>query len=399
VVDLSLLVVSYNTIELAANMLHHLAKERLFHADGSPLSWEWVVVDNASPRKDPGGIAVLRELAERVPGRLIEHTENPGYAGGMNLAFAHSKGGLVLVLNPDMIFEADCVNQLVAWLERHPETGAVGPKGYWDPEWQVMLPPNILPTLGDLAGVTAATISRRSNRAYAMKRTRAAVPVWRSREPVELPMLSGCCFLMRRSLIEEIGFFDDRYPLYFEDTDLFLRIARAGRTMVMLPDARLIHLYNRSGVTHQTEAMRRYWVSRRRYYDKWYGFAGRTLFDLSRRVGESALAKRRVARPMDEIHDLGRVDARPVITFQRCEEFVFELAQDPCFLLAGGIMGQGDRWTPGESLWAMMADSTYFFRGIDLSGGGFRHMGTWSFTPTLQPSERRAQAAPAMAGP
>jgi GT2 family glycosyltransferase len=140
-----------------------------------------------------------------------------------------------------------------------------------------MLPPNIVPTLGDLLGVTMAALSRRWNRRYAKVRTRNAVPVWASEHPVELPMLSGCCFLMQRSLIEAMGFFDERFPLYYEDTDLFRRITRSGRKMVMLPAAKLVHFYNRSGVTSGGEALRRYWISRRRYYRKWYGLPGQWL--------------------------------------------------------------------------------------------------------------------------
>src|SRR5262245_49765504 len=105
VVDLSILVVTYNTVELGAHMLHLLSQEALRHADGRPLSWEWVLVDNASPRKDQNGAALLEDLKRRVPGTVVWHDQNPGYAGGMNLALKHATGDLVMVCNPDMVFE------------------------------------------------------------------------------------------------------------------------------------------------------------------------------------------------------------------------------------------------------------------------------------------------------
>ena len=388
-VDLSILIVTYNRIDLAVNLLHHLSQEPLVHADGRPLTWEWIVVDNNSPRKDPVWVGRLRAFGrDRHPGLFIEHDQNPGYAGGMNLAYARSTGRMILVCNPDMVFGRGAVNRMVAYLEGHPEVGAVGPMGFWDPRFEVCLPPNILPTLRDLIGVTLASCSKWWNRRYSRKRTMAAVPVWTARHPVALPMLSGCCFLMQRSLIEQIGFFDERYPLYYEDTDLFRRIAKAGKSMVMLPDAKLTHFYNQSGSTNEGEAMRRYWISRQKYYEKWYGVVGTLVYRLTRKIAQSGFVKQRLARPMDPIQDLGEVWEPPVLHLpRRCERFVVELAQDPCFLLAGGILGSGDSWRPGDEFWSegAFSNSTYFFRVHDLSRGVPAYLGTWSFRRVPRP--------------
>jgi cellulose synthase/poly-beta-1,6-N-acetylglucosamine synthase-like glycosyltransferase len=209
-----------------------------------------------------------------------------------------------------------------------------------------------------------------------------AAPVWTSTTPVELPMLSGCCFLMRRSVLDEVGFFDPRFPLYFEDADLFRRITAAGRKLVHLPDAKLVHYYNRSGVTAQEEALRRFWISRRRYFEKWYGLRGKLLYPLSRLLAKSGYRKHRAVAPMEPITDLGELTAAPTLVLPRtCERFVVELAQDPSFLHAGGILGSGDRWTPSPAFWnTRIAESTFFFRVIDLTGERFEHLGTWSFT-------------------
>ena len=161
-VDLSLLIVTYNRIDLAVNLLSYLVREPLVHADGRPLTWEWIVVDNNSPRKDPVWVERLHAFARDVhPGRFVEHDQNPGYAGGMNLAYAHSSGRMILVCNPDMVFGPGALNRMVAYLETHPQVGAVGPKGFWDPRHEVLLPPNILPTLRDLVGAVQVIVNDR----------------------------------------------------------------------------------------------------------------------------------------------------------------------------------------------------------------------------------------------
>ena len=56
---------------------------------------------------------------------------------------------------------------------------------------------------------------------------------WSAKEPIETEMLSGCCLFMRRAVVEELGYvMDPRYPLYFEDTDLFRTLRKMGYKVV-----------------------------------------------------------------------------------------------------------------------------------------------------------------------
>ena len=84
----------------------------------------------------------------------------------------------------------------------------------------------------DLIGVTLADLFPGWCRRYSRKRNAEAVRVWTARKDVDVAMLSGACFVMRRGFIDEIGFFDERFPLYYEDTDLSMRIKRAGKRIV-----------------------------------------------------------------------------------------------------------------------------------------------------------------------
>src|SRR5690606_8040787 len=100
----------------------------------------------------------------------------------------------------------------------------------------------------DLAGLTLAELSPRMARRYSRKRTRDAVRVWTATGDVELRMLSGCCFLMQRALIDRLGtLFDPRFPLYYEDTDLSVRIARAEKRIVQVGGAGGVHPFGRTG--------------------------------------------------------------------------------------------------------------------------------------------------------
>jgi len=129
-VDLSILIVSWNTRELLAGCLASGSGERgagsgsqsPLPALRSPLS-EIIVVDNAST---DGSAAMLRERFPQV--QLIENRENVGFARANNQGVAHSRGRYVVLLNSDTVVHPGALKTLVAFMDAHPQAGACGPR-------------------------------------------------------------------------------------------------------------------------------------------------------------------------------------------------------------------------------------------------------------------------------
>jgi len=388
-VDVSALVVNYNSTKLALDMLRSLAAQGARAPDGRPLVLEFVLVDNASPQRDDATMDEIRRFGEEVlPGKVVLHDRNAGYAGGMNLALEHATGEHLLVLNPALVFLPGCLEALYGHVVANPGTGAAGPVGFWDRGREVRLPPNILPTLGDLFAVTLAHVSPAWNRRYVERRLRHALPVYLAEDDVRLDMLSGACLMIPRAVVDELGmFFDDGFPLYYEDTDLFRRIEGICRRLVCVGTAHIAHFYNRSGTTDPAGAMARYWKARSYYYGKWYGLVGRACEALCRRLVRTAWARRRAGSLRTGIIDLGDVDEPPVLELGRdCERYIIEACQDPAFLLAAGIIGRGPTWTPGDSFWYAFGDSEYYLRCIDLSSGEPEELVTYRFRRVGHPA-------------
>ena len=277
--ELSVLIVNYNSWRECAQAVSSLRQNGPTRPDGSPMPFECIVVDNLSPRRDPVAIAAveheLRLLAEQqsdaAAGRLIMHGENGGYSKGMNVAFRQSRGRWILVSNPDLIYAPGMLARLQRQLENDPRAGITVPKGFFDCEFAGHLPPNTLPTLRDLVVPMLGEYSTTVQRWYSRHLTRRCLATWESTQPLSLAMMSGCLFLIERSFFERIGLFDERYPLYYEDADLSVAIRKAGRTIVQVPEARLSHFVNRSGMTDNDLVWTRYAKSRAAYYRKWYG--------------------------------------------------------------------------------------------------------------------------------
>ncbi len=399
---LSALFVNYNSWRLCLDALLSLRNNPPTLPDGAPMDYEVIVVDNCSVA-DAEAEADLERLLGQMHGRLVRNRENSGYARGMNLALTHATGDWILVSNPDVLFQPDCLSLLLRHLETHPDTGAAAPRGYWDTSLEGHLPPNILPTLGDLWALTLAGVSPRATRRYSERRTRKALPIWEADEDIELEMLSGCCFLLSRTTIDTVGFFDPAFPLYFEDTDLSKRLHRHGLKIVQVGGARLVHFYNRSGQTDMEETMSRYWISRRRFYRKWYGLLGGLFYDACRWFLRTRWARRRATLPKHAaIHHLGRGRGKPVICLDRPRErFLVELALDPNFFLAAAMFGSGDTWIPRDELFRNFGETSYFFRVVDLTAGKREQIGIYRYDRTasgknidVDPQQRQQQPQP-----
>ena len=388
--ELSVLIVNYNSWRECAQAIESLRQNGPTRPDGSPMPYECIVVDNASPRQAPELIEMvehqLRLLREQQgderAGVLIRHDENGGYSKGMNLAFSHSRGRQILISNPDVIFLEGLIPRLQRALEGDPNIGIAVPKGYWDREHQGRLPPNTLPTLGDAWGEAISSYSAWWTRRRAKRLLNQWLAVWQAEQPVALPMMSGCLFLVDRDYFESIGRWDERYPLYYEDADLSVTIRRSGRTITQVPDARLVHFVNRSGMSDLETMWERNRVSKGRYYEKWYGLLGRiTMAGCRWLVGNRLLERFRRVPPEPPFTDLGESADKPVLELPRsCERFVVLMSLDMRFFLAAGIFGSGDRWTPTDVAFQSFVNANFFFQVYDLSGGGEpEHLGTWRY--------------------
>ena len=243
------------------------------------------------------------------------------------------------------------------------------------------LPRNLLPTPIEHVRVTLAVMSPFFCRLYSRRRLRRALVWWTSKEPVLTDMLSGCCVFMRRAVVEELGRpMDPRYPLYFEDTDLFLTLRAKGYTVAHHTGARILHHWSRSakvGDAFEDGPTHRYEKSRVEYVRKFYGPLGRFTFAavnwLVRRW-----PKAKIGRPMMELTNLGEFSEPPEIRLPRSCRYLIEIAIHPTFIICCGIFGQGDRWRCPDESWDWLFRLEYSLRAIDLDTGEI--LGGWRFT-------------------
>jgi hypothetical protein len=308
----------------------------------------------------------------------------------MNLAFARTRGGpddVIAILNPDLHFLPGSVETLLEYVLTNRRCGAVDPRAFMDPGGTINLPRNLLPTLLDHAYVALAQMSVRVCRAYARRRFRLTLPWWTAEGPIQTDMLSGCCLFVRRGVLDERSPpMDERYPLYYEDTDFFRTLKGRGYGIVHHGGARVIHYWSRSaGAGSELEPMRRYWISQRAYFRKFYGPWGEAFTRATRRLVDRWPA-RLTARPIHDYDVLGG-QAEPFEIEVPVEgRFVVEFAAAPTFVLAAGIMAQGPRWRFPQETWDWVPEMQVFLRALEYPSGRF--LRAWSFMKVGPPRQR-----------
>lgn len=299
---ISLLVVNYRSGALAADAVR---TARL--ATAQPL--QVVIVDNSCDAREA---EALRGIADV----LIAAATNRGYAGGINDGRRACEGGTIVVANPDVTFAPHAIDALDDAL-RH--AAVAGPALFWDDAHEWMLPPGDLLTGAEKLDEVLASRSRAWFEQRDRRRFRKRVAFWSLDRTTEMRMLSGAVMAIRASAFDRAGGFDERFALYFEETDFLRRMETLRERVVYVPGARCRHLYNQSAGQVASEAAARYVQSELRYLEKWLGpFAARLL--------------KRIERPMPEIP---AQEHGPFLQLER-EDVVVEASPLPSFVTAAG---------------------------------------------------------------
>lgn len=251
-VDLSIIIVSYNTRDLLEGCL-----ASLFAAQTGRDRWKVIVVDNASTDDSVG---MTKQRFPHV--HIIENKKNIGFSAGNNVGIKKSKGKAILLLNSDTQVSAGAIQEILAYLMHHPDVGVATcklsrPDGSMDPACHRGFPTpwaaftyflgleNLFPTSRFFGSYHQGykDLSR----------------------PHEIESPSGAFYLVRREVIDEVGLLDEKFFMYGEDLDWSYRIKHAGWKIMFYPYATVLHKKWQSGKAHTNEVQRR--ITQKHFFD------------------------------------------------------------------------------------------------------------------------------------
>ena len=223
--EISIIVVTFNSSPFIKACLHSTLDQM------KDIDYELIIVDNDS--KDETYEIVKKEFSQAI---LIRNEPNVGFARANNLALRKAKGEFILLINPDTVWKRGEAKKAIQFMRGHPEIGALGCRlvladGCWQKSHGNF--PTLIRELKE-----ALYLPRIFPRSQWMRGVFAYMD---HLNPKPVDWVSCTFFLCHRKLMAEVGFFDERYFLYYEDIDLSKRIREKGKDIYYYPEIEIIH--------------------------------------------------------------------------------------------------------------------------------------------------------------
>jgi len=224
--DVAFIIVTWNTKDLLLDCL-----ESLF-GQVSLISYEVFVVDNGSHD------GTVEAVEERFPdAKLIANEKNLGFAAANNQGLKEMSARYAVLLNNDTIVSKGVFERLVEFMDENPDTAVTGPQLLnRDGSKQNCFHnyPSLLTEIVGL-GILKALFPEK----YPGKRKDYD-------SPLETDAILGACLMVRKTVVDQIGYMDDGYFFFLEETDWCYRIKKAGWKVYHIPDVKIVHLHGAS---------------------------------------------------------------------------------------------------------------------------------------------------------
>jgi GT2 family glycosyltransferase len=228
----ALVTINYNTDEDTHALIQSL--EKIHTLD---FRLEIILVDNGSKN-----LFVLKQSEKKDHIMLIRSNDNKGFAGGNNIGIKEAlKRGAdyILLVNNDTIVDPNMIKNLLEVLESDAKIGMTTPKIYFAKGHEFHKDRYEKKDLGKVfwfaGGYTDWGHVRSIHRGV------DEVDHGQYDKTEKIDFATGCCMMLKREVLENVGSFDENYFLYYEDADLNERVQQSGYTIYFVPKAVLYH--------------------------------------------------------------------------------------------------------------------------------------------------------------
>lgn len=253
--QVSIIIVNYNSEKYLVDCIDSIKNYT------KDITYEILVVDNAS---EPDSVNFIRQHYLEV--RLIINDKNLGFGAANNCGAKVAKGDYLFFLNPDTILLDDAVSKFYHFLEGKNNVVACGgnliaASGKNQTSFGNF--PSLLQEIGD-AGF------KRFYRSYYNRNLSIGNVVKDHKEPFQVDYVVGADVFVKKDVFYETEGFDERFFLYYEETDLFYRLYKKGYDSYILPEVKIVHIEGTALMENMTINLWKWsvWEKSKYYYFK-----------------------------------------------------------------------------------------------------------------------------------
>ncbi|OGF45664.1 MAG: hypothetical protein A2452_01415 [Candidatus Firestonebacteria bacterium RIFOXYC2_FULL_39_67] len=261
--DVSIIIVSWNVKEYLQKCIASVYRETV------ELSFEIFLVDNAS--KDGSVEMVRREFPEV---KIIANSENQGFARANNRALEKCTGEYVLFLNPDTEIKENAIGKLMKFIKADPRAAAAAPKLIYEDGRLQLICMNFPSPFTDLMETFHLNVAFPRSRFF----NYYEMGLWPHDSTREVDQPAGACLMVKMEVLKKIGFYDERFFMYYDDVDLCYRIKKSGGRIFLVHDILVVHHGCKSSSQNPEGSSRWISESKIKFFRKHYGRTGSFLF-------------------------------------------------------------------------------------------------------------------------
>lgn len=231
--DVSIILVNYNTKDLTCNCIKSIYDQT------TGLDFEIFVVDNNS---HDDSVKMIEQKFPQV--KLIKNTENKGFGVANNIAIQQSKAKYIFCLNTDTLLIENSIKKFFDFMEEsaNQSVGACG--GYlYNGNNEFVNSYGPLPNFYNSSSLY--TIANKLKKKLKLTKIHKNF-----QEIFNVDFITGADLFLRKSVLDEIGYFNEAFFMYAEDSDLCYRIKKSKRQLKILPYVHIIHLEGQSSNTN-----------------------------------------------------------------------------------------------------------------------------------------------------
>lgn len=240
--DIAAIIINYNSSKLTQECV-----DSIIEKTPSSLSFQIVIVDNCSEKEDFLSLKQYCDSNQFKNLQLIRSKINTGFGCGNMTGFHFANAKYIAFVNNDTLFLNDCFSILKSAIEQDNSIAVVGGQSYTETGKQMVAFDHFASISKELFG-----------RDFLEKVNSAKYPKRKSEytNPIQVNYVQGSFMLIRTSDFNEVGGFDTNIFLYYEETDLCMRLKKNGKSCFLIPDAHYVHYHGAStpqNVTIKTE--------------------------------------------------------------------------------------------------------------------------------------------------
>ena len=262
-VDLSVIIVSWNVRDLLDKCLESLRQTRRSNAPNGQIEFsiEVIVVDSGSA---DGSVELLRDKHPDVT--LLPQSQNVGFTRGNNIGLKRARGAHLLLLNPDTEVSPGALGNMIRYMNEHPRAGILGPQTL-NSDGSHQSTRRRFPTL--LTGIFESTWL--ANWAPAGVERRYRMLDTNDHDILEADWVQGSALLLRRAVYDAIGGLDEGFTMYSEETDYCRRAKAAGWLVIYHGGVQITHHGGKSSEQAAAQKQIHFQTSKLRYFRKHHG--------------------------------------------------------------------------------------------------------------------------------